>query len=68
MAPYGSQPVEQDVMLLGVPAWPLPAVAEADDWSGVAGNCHALRPAPGDDAPVVRAAEDEDWGYGNEAC
>ena len=57
MAPYRSQPVEQDVMLLGAPAWPLPA-----------GDCHALRPAPGDDAPVVRASEDEDWGYGNEAC
>ena len=68
MAPYGSQPVEQDVMLLGVPAWPLPAADDADDWPGVAGGCHALRPAPGDDAPVVRAAEDEDWGYGNEAC
>jgi hypothetical protein len=68
MAPYGSHPVEQDVMLLGGPAWPLPAVAEADDWPGVAGDCHALRPAPGDDAPVVRAMDDEDWGYGNEAC
>jgi hypothetical protein len=66
MALYGSQPAEQDIVLLSAPA--APADDEVNDWPGVAGGCHALRPAPGDDAPVVRAAEDEDWGYGNEAC
>jgi hypothetical protein len=68
MALYGSQPVEQDIVLLGAPAWPLPGGDDADDWPGVAGGCHALRPAPDEAAPMVQAAEDEDWGYGNEAC
>jgi len=49
------------------PDWPLP-VAEADgeDWSGVIGGCHALRPAA--DALPPLPADAEDWGYGQVAC
>ncbi len=62
-----SADVVMDQVLLAAPDWPLP-VAEADgeDWSGVIGCCHALRPPA--DAPPTLPADDEEWGYGQVAC
>ncbi len=56
-----------DRAVAGAPDWPLPvADADGDDWSGVIGCCHALRPPA--DTPPVLPADEEDWGYGQVAC
>ena len=44
-----------------------PAPVAEDDWAGVLGFCHALRPAPAAGRPVAPAADAEDWGYGAHA-
>jgi len=73
MAPYQLQHAEpaQDLGRYEEPAadWgafagPVAPVAE-DDWAGVHGCCHALRPG----AEVAHPAADEadDWGYGAHA-
>ncbi len=59
---------QPDLAVAPAPDWPLPvAVGDGDDWSGVIGCCHALRPPPA--APPALPADDaEDWGYEQVAC
>ena len=46
----------------GAPAVPVEAVAD-DDWGGLHGCCHALRPAADAPRPAADAADADDWGY-----
>ncbi|HMA37533.1 MAG TPA: hypothetical protein VKY74_23975 [Chloroflexia bacterium] len=72
MAGYGSQiDFGPDLNMLAASSagWPLPAAPEdaSDDWSGVVGDCHALRPAGAGAGQGPLPADEDDWGYGAEA-
>ncbi len=72
MAPYQLQHGElaQDLARYEEPAadWgasaaPVSSLAE-DDWGGMHGCCHALRPGAEAARPAADADEADDWGYG----